>query len=249
MKYKAVFLDVDGTTVLHGMDSIPSARVIRAIEKTERAGVRVALATSRPPKAVVRVLSAVRISGHCVLSSGAEIYDPIKRTVVRRLLFPDHAVERIAAAAGEVREKLMVYDGESEYIYDGKKTDSIVGMFFPEISHTSLLAISKHIRDVEGITLHRMEAWNPTYECLDIVNERASKKHGVEHVTKSLGIRPEDVIGIGDGHNDLPLLEACGLKIAMGNAVPELKALANVVAPSVEEDGVAWALEKFLFSA
>ena len=51
---------------------------------------------------------------------------------------------------------------------------------------------------------------------------------------------------MGDGYNDFPLLMACGLKIAMGNAVPELKAIADFIAPSVEEDGVATVIEKFI---
>ena len=51
---------------------------------------------------------------------------------------------------------------------------------------------------------------------------------------------------MGDGYNDFPLLMASGLKIAMGNAVPELKEIADFVAPTVEEDGVAVIIEKFI---
>ena len=82
----------------------------------------------------------------------------------------------------------------------------------------------------------------------EITHADATKQHGVMEVAQILGIEKEDIIGVGDGYNDFPLLMACGLKIAMGNAVPELKAIADFVAPSVDEDGVAVVIEKFLLS-
>lgn len=91
-----------------------------------------------------------------------------------------------------------------------------------------------------------MFAWNSTYECLDITHEEVSKLHGIVDVAKLIGVETKDSIGVGDGHNDFPLLLACGLKIAMGNAVPELKAIADFVAPTVNEDGVAVVIEKFI---
>ena len=63
---------------------------------------------------------------------------------------------------------------------------------------------------------------------------------------KNLGINTHEIIGVGDGYNDFPLLMACGLKVAMGNAVEDLKAIADYIAPSVEEDGVADVIDKFI---
>ena len=53
-------------------------------------------------------------------------------------------------------------------------------------------------------------------------------------------------MAIGDGHNDIPLLEAAGFKVAMGNAPDEVKAVADYVAPSLQDDGVAEAIERFI---
>lgn len=61
-----------------------------------------------------------------------------------------------------------------------------------------------------------------------------------------MGISTSEIIGIGDHYNDFPLLMACGFKVAMGNAVPELKAIADYIAPSVENNGLADVLEKFV---
>lgn len=76
--------------------------------------------------------------------------------------------------------------------------------------------------------------------------KKATKKHAVLEVARHLNIKTEEIIGVRDGHNDLSLLMACGLKIAMGNAVREIKSIADYIAPSVEEDGVAHVIEKFI---
>ena len=59
-----------------------------------------------------------------------------------------------------------------------------------------------------------------------------------------LGLVPEEVMAIGDSGNDVSMLSYAGLPAAMGNADPQLKALAKLVLPTNEEDGVAWALDR-----
>jgi len=65
-------------------------------------------------------------------------------------------------------------------------------------------------------------------------------------VAEILGIKTDEIIAVGDGYNDFPFLMACGLKVAMGNAVPELKAIADYIAPSVDEDGIVDVIERFI---
>ena len=62
-----------------------------------------------------------------------------------------------------------------------------------------------------------------------------------------LGIGPEETIAIGDGGSDIPLLRAAGIGIAMENALDYVKAAADDVTASCDEDGVALALEKYIF--
>ena len=55
-------------------------------------------------------------------------------------------------------------------------------------------------------------------------------------------MNPSNIVAVGDSYNDLPMLEACGLSVAMGNAPPEVKSIADFVVPSVENDGLAVAI-------
>jgi hydroxymethylpyrimidine pyrophosphatase-like HAD family hydrolase len=61
-----------------------------------------------------------------------------------------------------------------------------------------------------------------------------------------LGVKYEEIIGVGDSYNDYSLLMASGLKVAMGNAVKELKDVADYIAPSVDEDGLAEVIERYI---
>lgn len=79
----------------------------------------------------------------------------------------------------------------------------------------------------------------------DIVARGVDKNHAIQTVCTYLNILPEQVLAIGDGDNDLQMLQAAGLGIAMGNAPAEVQALADVIAPTNDEDGVAWALQHY----
>lgn len=85
-------------------------------------------------------------------------------------------------------------------------------------------------------------------QCVFLTHLNGTKQHGVIELARHIGVDTHDMIGVGDQEIDYPLLMACGLKVAMGNAVQALKDIADYVAPSVEEDGAAEVIERFLLS-
>jgi hydroxymethylpyrimidine pyrophosphatase-like HAD family hydrolase len=62
---------------------------------------------------------------------------------------------------------------------------------------------------------------------------------------KIMKLKPEEVVGVGDGYNDYPLLTACGVKVAMGDAPDELKEIADFIVPPQSEHGVLQVIEKY----
>ncbi len=247
MKYKALFLDVDGTTVVHGANNLPSPRVTEAINTCKKVGVSVCLATSRTLRVASSIITHLDLSGYCVLSGGTQIYDPGSKKIIIEKLFPKQALRPVFDIAKEYQAKLTVFDGEKEISFDGIHIPKkVVGVYFPQLTFECYEKIHKKLEGIPDISIHRMPAWDPAFECLDIMSKDVSKLHGIVEVGRLLHIETHEMIGVGDGYNDFPLLLACGLKIAMGNAVPELKAIADFIAPSVEEDGVATVIEKFI---
>jgi Cof subfamily protein (haloacid dehalogenase superfamily) len=73
-----------------------------------------------------------------------------------------------------------------------------------------------------------------------------SKASGVALLAADLGLTMQDVVAVGDGENDLPMLEAAGLGVAMGNASEYVRARADAVVRGHDEDGVAEAIERFV---
>ena len=76
----------------------------------------------------------------------------------------------------------------------------------------------------------------------------ADKGHGLLWLTKRLGIDPSRVLAVGDNENDVPMLREAGLAVCMGQATESVRAVSDWVAPTLEEDGAAVALEKFVLA-
>ncbi len=81
---------------------------------------------------------------------------------------------------------------------------------------------------------------------LDFMPEGVSKASGLATVCEKLGVRASDVLAVGDGHNDVEMLSWAGHGIAMGQALDDVKAVADAVCPPVEEDGVAAVLNTYV---
>jgi hypothetical protein len=79
--------------------------------------------------------------------------------------------------------------------------------------------------------------------CLPVGVDKAS---GVHQAAAALGLDLAAIVGVGDAENDLPFLGACGIGAAVANALPDVKAAADVVTPGAEGDGVVWLIDRIL---
>lgn len=93
---------------------------------------------------------------------------------------------------------------------------------------------------------NRFTVLRPSYNTLEILSKNISKGTGVKLIAEKLGIKREEIICIGDSGNDIAMLEYAGLGVAMGNASFHVKDIADYVTLSNEEDGLAYAINKFI---
>ena len=75
---------------------------------------------------------------------------------------------------------------------------------------------------------------------------RATKENAIEYLVKNLEIPLTEIVAFGDDFNDIGMLKLCGQGIAMGNAIPQVKEIADDITLSNNEDGVAKYLERLL---
>ena len=106
-------------------------------------------------------------------------------------------------------------------------------------------AVAALDREFSGLPLSfRYETWGDFVECA-VLNREAGKKQALARLCADFQIPHDRVLAIGDSRNDVPMLQWAGIGVAMGNALPEVKAAVNVVTATNDRDGVALALERY----
>ncbi|MBU7594993.1 Cof-type HAD-IIB family hydrolase [Metabacillus halosaccharovorans] len=113
--------------------------------------------------------------------------------------------------------------------------------FIPTISGKDDLIAS--LQDLEGISITTSGPYN-----IEIMDTNGHKGNGIRVMAEYFNIPIEDTVAIGDNFNDVPMLEAAGLSVAMGNGDPTIKKMADVVTLTNNEHGVAHAIEKYVLT-
>lgn len=248
-KFKAIISDVDGTLTPIVPNTLPTDKIRQSIRRATDNGITFSLASGRPFFLVKYLIDHLGNVGPCIVDNGAVIANSKDGSVIWEATLPvDHAnrILELSSAFKLVRASCDIGAIENpKNISSSTKVRKISIHDIPiEQAEEILNKVSLEFKDVTGVKASSYEG----NHLVDVYfsNINATKQHAVFKLAEILGISHEEIIGIGDGYNDFPLLMACGLKVAMGNAVDELKAIADYIAPSVEDDGLAQVIEKYL---
>ncbi len=250
-KFKALISDVDGTLIPSRRDGMPSLKVIEAVSKAQKL-VHVGVATSRPYFMMKDIAKSLNLKGPSVVGGGAEVVNIETGEILWDKPMDPDTFEEICKILYELNLELYLKDGDqqSEILYKkGYKAKKPYNAYCPAIEPSLIDNLIEQLKNYPTITALKVPSWNIGKFDLIINHALATKQHGIFEVAKLLNIDTKEIIGIGDGHNDFPLLMACGLKIAMGNAVDDLKTIADYIAPSVDEDGLVDVIYKFVLSS
>lgn len=245
MKKKAIIFDLDGTAIDSPKQKLPSDNLIRAIDKLKNEYYFCA-ATGRVWSFVKPVLQSLGLDDPCIISAGTQLCDPKTGHIIKQKTIPEKSLYQALEVFRRYADYKLLYNdnNENDYLYGGIHPHEInitepvyflEQIFIPD-EHAD--KIHQEIESIDGITCVKVVAQKPGYKDLHVIHENATKEHAVADLIEYLGIRREDTIGIGDGHNDIHLFRAVDYKVAMGNAVPELKEMADTVIGSVQEDGM-----------
>jgi Cof subfamily protein (haloacid dehalogenase superfamily) len=251
MRYKALVLDGDGTIISYDYHALPSDRVTRAV-KAAQEKVSICFATGRSYASLKPILKKLDISqGHAIVDNGARVINLKNYKVLYEKTMDPGDVKEIIELCDKEKTPLYI----KQDLYDEKYTDRHYrkgeylkksSMIFTDDIYPSnrIDDIMKKLSHLNNISIYKI-AHKDGFG-LNVQHAMATKLHGIEIVLKELNIDAKEAIGVGDGYNDFPLLMACGLKVAMGNAVDDLKVIADYIAPSVDRDGVADVIKKFI---
>ena len=235
-------IDLDGTLI--GGDEEISPRVYRAVTRLSQL-VPVSIATGREAVHTIKFARQLGLTTPQICDGGAAILDPAGgRPIWTRPLHPAQARKIIQELQRNQVEFIATYP-------DSSVTD------YAQITHWNMVRISALDMDEQSADrlafrfagdpqLHVVKVYLPYngFWAVDYTSCQVDKAAAALHLAGMFQVDPADVMAAGDSYNDIPLLRLCGLGVAMGNAPDELKAIADYVAPPVEEDGLAVAIEE-----
>ncbi|MFQ6121634.1 MAG: Cof-type HAD-IIB family hydrolase [Dehalococcoidales bacterium] len=267
--YKLLVVDIDGT-LLNGYGNI-SAEDKKALTKVQHTGVQVSLSTGRGIKASLRIIDQLSLDSYHIFFDGAlvgspnqgkEVYvQPLGKVVLRQMIEFAHQqdinLELYSATHYFVERESWSTNAQRQFFgIQPTMVDFTKLWQWERIIKGSLVTTNPQeaakARDFcrhFGDSLHFSRARTPAYPGVEFINVLApevSKGKALEALASHLGVALTEVIAVGDGTNDIPLLASAGLAVAMGNAPEEVKAVADYVTLDVDHSGLAAAIKKFL---
>ena len=255
---KAIFFDIDGTLVSFQTHAIPES-TLKALAELRERGIKIFIATGRPELLMKKAVGHLDFDGYltlngsyCFTADHEEIYkSPIPGEDIERLIDYGHQhpeipfvfvhddtwfITGINKAVEEVSELIQIDIPRPAPIESARGKDilQIMGYFMKDED------IEVFGKVLVNCTPMR---WYPLF--VDIIADGNSKSSGIDHIIAHYGIELEETMAFGDGGNDIPMLSHAGIGIAMGNAADEVKAAADYVTTTVDDDGILNALKHF----
>jgi Cof subfamily protein (haloacid dehalogenase superfamily) len=255
--------DIDGTLVTK--DKRLTEATHEAVGKLARAGIALALTSSRPPHGIEVFAAALKLNTPRAAFNGAVIVSPDGQVLSGHFLQAETAGEvlahlrdvQIAPWLFTAKEWLLV-DPQGDYVEWEART---VKMPFRQVESFDaylgqagkIMAASKDTeklaqceRDLQAMLGQRASVHLSQTYYLDITHPEGTKGHAVRALARLLGIDMKDVAVIGDMENDVPMFEVAPLSIAMGQSPDDVKRRATYVTAGNEDDGWAKAMTEYI---
>lgn len=259
--------DLDGT--LLNAEQRVSYETVEKINYCIDKGLLFTFATARTAASAVKITEKININIPCVLMNGVCVYDIAERKYMKIEYIPSDESKQLAEILDELKYNGFMYKiSENRLFCEFTELDSSAMLEFYEIrrncydkpfekienfsdscnsdviyftlldSHERLDRVRRKIENICGLKYEfYCDIYNENVWYLEIFSEHASKYNGVKFLREKFEF--DKIICFGDNLNDIPLFKASDVRVAVENAKPELKALADYIAPSNIENGTA----------
>lgn len=266
--YQLIALDMDGT--LLNEDKEISKRTREAIAQAKSMGKTVIIATGRPIKGVGRYIEELNLNSeqdYVVTFNGALVQSTKDHKIIMDMPLNVEAYRELYALSKELDvhihaltddsvltpknnpyteieasiNQIPIVEGPVEEVREDTMIVKVMFIDAPEV-------LDRVIEELPDWVRGKYSVLRSTPYFLEFLDPRVNKGAGVKAVAERLGIDHKKVICVGDAGNDLAMIEYAKLGVAMENATEDVKAVADYITKSNEDDGVAHVIEKFLIS-
>lgn len=270
MSYDLIAIDIDGTMITR--DHIIAKPVLEAVRRVVSTGKKIVLCTGRPfpgAEPYMKELGLNQEGDYLITYHGALVQrtDTLE-TVIHHELNLENLLEwQKLTGEAEVSMHAVRNDG----VYTNAKDLTYYQLVEPFVNNLPLrirdpheldtdmaftkFLISDEVETIEYLAENIPVDFRQRYtilrsmpNTLEILNKSASKGQSLKELASLLRIPRERIMAIGDSGNDVDMIDYAGLGVAMGNAIPEVKEVADVITDSVEEFGVATAINRYFFN-
>ena len=271
-RYALLACDIDGT--LLRSDGTVSPRTVQALSLAETCGARVVVATGRRIASTTYVARSLGIGSPCIAHCGAVVYDPEDESVLMAKQIPRQAALRACRIAGDMGADVAVHEsvhsGRSIFVTTPRELEDAAEHWPYMIPYYRLardfeqacsadpvqlciMADTGSIRSLARRLAREMpkELFIVDYgtvengkHMLDVFAHGVDKAAGLDFVAGLYGIAQSETAAFGDSVNDAELIGYAGLGVAMANAPDDILRIADMVAPSNDDDGVAAVIEE-----
>ena len=266
MPYRIIALDLDGTLTNH--DKVITPKTREALLKAQHEGAIVVLASGRPTYGIVPLANELKLDTHggfILAYNGGKIVDWGTQQECFAQHLPPSAIPVIYEYAKRKGHALLGYAGneivtempDDPYVKEESRINKmnirkVENLFEALEPHPTKLLMTgdpadmlKAENELSEILGDRMDIFRSAPFFLELVPKGIDKAKSLLRLLSKINLTPADMIAFGDGYNDLSMLKLAGMGVAMQNAAPEVRAEADYITLSNEEDGVAAALEHF----
>jgi Cof subfamily protein (haloacid dehalogenase superfamily) len=264
---RLIALDLDGTLLDSAFQVSPAN--LEAVQRARERGVEVVLSTSRWYGIAQRTARRLELRTPLICHNGAHIREPDDGAELLHLCIEREPAREIVAFCDELAcETMTTIDGVTymrtpleaaidparlpqdmriEHDQAQHVTVPVTGIlvFGEEACHAVIERFVPRFGDRLVFPLAASEGQRPY---ISITHIDADKGRALRLVCERLGVPADQVLAMGDAQHDIAMFELAGTGVAMGNATAEVQARADAVAPSNDQDGVAWAIERFVLS-
>ena len=248
MDYKLIAVDVDGTLTNSRKEITPRTRY--ALLEAQKQGKRVVIASGRQPMGVypiARDLMLDRYNGYILSYNGGKIISCATDETVATKLFPREYLADIVSVLNDYNVTINTFDDKK--IFSNSKVNDYT-YIEQEVTHAEMIVCADFVAEVKFPFNKLLLAGEPLEldACQELLRNGVSKGSMLPVLLDKLGVSREELIAFGDNYNDMTMIGYAGMGVAMGNAEPEVKKIANYVCETNDEDGVAKTIEQMILS-